>query len=66
MVYYIYVVTKSLNKYKIREIPITPEVDEVVVKARQVSNYVSHFITTTPPDKIIEEMATYFEGLTFL
>ena len=66
MVYYIYVVTKSLNKYKIREIPITPEVDEVVVKARQVPNYVSHFITTTPPDKIIEEMATYFEGLTFL
>ena len=66
MVYYIYVVTKNLKEYKIREIPITPDVDEVVVKARQVPNYVSHFITTTPPDKIIEEMATDFEGLTFL
>ena len=66
MAYYIYVVTKNLKKYKIREIPITPEVDEVVVKARQVPNYVSHFITTIPPNKIIEEMATYFEGLTFL
>ena len=66
MPFYIYSVTKQANEYKIREIPITPEVDEVVVKARQVPNYVSHFITTTPPDKIIEEMATYFEGLTFL
>lgn len=66
MVYYIYVVTKTLKEYKIREIPITPDVDEQVLKARRINNYVSHFITTTPPSKILEEMSKDFEGLTFL
>ena len=66
MVYYIYVVTKNLKEYKIREIPITPDVDEQVLKARKVNNYVSHFVTHTPPDKILEEMSKDFEGLTFL
>ena len=66
MPFYIYIVTKQANEYKIQEIPITPDVDEQVLKARRVDNYVSHFITHTPPNKILEEMSKDFEGLTFL
>ena len=66
MPFYIYIVTKQANEYKIREIPITPDVDDQLLKARKVNNYVSHFVTHTPPDKILEEMSKDFEGLTFL
>ena len=66
MPFYIYVVTKENKEYKIREIPITPDVDDQVLKARKVDNYISHFITHTPPSDIVAEMTKYFEGLTFL
>lgn len=66
MPFYIYVVTKELNEYKIREIPITTSIDEDLLLARKVDNYVSHFITPTPPDKVIESMSPDFKGLTFL
>ena len=66
MPFYIYVVTKVAKEYKIQEIPITPDVDVQVLKARRVDNYISHFITHTPPSDIIAEMNKYFKGLTFL
>lgn len=66
MSFYIYVVTKESSGYKIREIPITPNVDESVLVARKVNNYISHFITHTPPDNIIAEVAVDFEGISFL
>lgn len=66
MPFYIYIVTKQANEYKIREIPITPDVDDQVLKARRVNNYVSHFVTQTAPDKILEELSYDFKGLTFV
>ena len=66
MQFYIYVVTKVCNDYKIREIPITERVDSDVAEALAAKNYVSHFITQTPPDKVIEYVSPDFKGLTFL
>lgn len=66
MNHHIYVVTKENNftQYVIREIPLTPDVDEEVYKAMHANNYICHFVTSTPPEHIVEEQAPYFKGLT--